>query len=326
MWVFFITKMRQTFTSLKAAHFRNIGKSDQITDTELLADFQYSLSNRYQLIFASLAEYINSEASTDTTVASTQYYDNPIGLQSLDSVTVTVGSVVYPLTTIYSQHTWDLLNAIQIQPSTIPQFLFPRQYDYGIWPIPQDAYTITINSFMRDRSLSIEDYTDSTVTMTVGDETVLGSATTFTAAMAGRWLKITSATSTGQGYWYKIASVTDTTHLELTQKWTGATAASLTYIIGETPELPEEAHVLLPDGTAADYYTGLRNDVVNGTAFNNKFWTGDPNNNERDIDSKNVLGGLIGLVKRYKNRDRKILIRRNPNIGSGNKIWSQTIS
>lgn len=319
--------MRLTYTGIKEAHFRNIGKSDQMSDTNLLADFNYSLSNRYQLIFGSLAEYINSEASTDTTVASTQYYDYPVGIQSLDEVTITIGSVQYPLTTIYSQHTWNLLNAMTIQPSSIPQFVFPRQYDYGIWPIPQDAYTITINSFTRDRSLSIEDYTDGTVALTAGDETVTGTSTTFTPAMVGRWFKVTTASSTGQGYWYKVASYTSATSIELTQKWAGATASSLSYLIGESPDLPEESHVLLPDGTASDYYTNIRNDVVNGTAFNNKFWTGDANNNIRDIDSKNVLGGLIGLVKRYKNRDRKILINRKPNVGSPSwKIWSTTLS
>jgi len=323
----FFTLMRLTYQGIKEAHFRNIGKSDQMSDTSLLADFNYNLANRYQLIFGSLAEYINSTASTDTTVASQQYYDNPVGIQSLDEVTITIGSVVYPLTTIYSQHTWNLLNAMTIQPSSVPQFLFPRKDDYGIWPIPQAAYTITINSFNRDRSLSVDDYTTGTVTMTNGDETVTGSGTTFTSAMVGRWLQITSASSPGQGYWYKVASYTSATSIELTQKWNAATAASLTYLIGESPDIPEEAHVILPDGTAADYYSGLRNDTEKGTAFNNKFWTGDMNNSIRQFGSNQVVGGLIGLVNRYKSRDRKTLVRRGPNVSSPTwKIWSTTIS
>ena len=179
--------MRTTYTDLLNAHFRHIGKYNQTSDAALLADFQYNLGQRYQLILASLESYINQEAGTLTTVADTQYYDYPPDIVSLDSVAVTVNSVVYPLTTIYDQGLWDWLNAITVQPTTFPQFVFPRKDDFGLWPIPQAAYTTTFNAFQRDRNLLVADYTTGTVTLTNADATVTGSGTTFTAGMVGRW-------------------------------------------------------------------------------------------------------------------------------------------
>lgn len=319
--------MRLTYSSILNAHFRNIGEAAHITDTTLLADFNYNLGTRYQTIWAALAEYINSQTFTDTTVAGQQYYNNPVGNQSLDEVTITIGSVQYPLSTIYSQHSWNQLNAMQIQPSAIPQFLFPRQLDYGIWPIPQAPYTITINAFQRDRDLSVIDYSNGTVSLTNGDATVTGSGTIFTPAMVGRWFTITDTSVPGQGYWYKIVTYTSATSIELNQPWNAADAAGKSFLIGESPQLPEEAHILLPVGTAADFYMGLRNDSVKATWFNNVFWTGDGNNNIRDFGNSNVAGGLIGLWNRYQGRDRKSLIQRQPNVGSPTwKIWAETIS
>jgi len=51
-------------------------------------------------------------------------------------------------------------------------------------------------------------YTTGTISTTNRDATVTGSGTTFTDAMAGRYMLLA-------GVWYQIASITDTTHLEL---------------------------------------------------------------------------------------------------------------
>lgn len=301
--------MRETYTTIKNRHFRNIGKAGQTSDTDLTADFDANLGSRYQLILANLASYINQTPRTDTTVASTQYYDYPPGIVSLDNISITIGSFTYTLSPIYEQSTWNQLNAMSIQPSAIPQFYFPRKDDYGIWPIPQGAYTINYYTFDRDRNLSVADYTDGMALCTTADATVVGTNTTWTSAMVGRWFAITATTIPGQGYYYRVSSVTDTTHLELDRNWNAATMASAaTYKIGESPEIPEESHILLPSGTAADYYAGPRNDITKATWWNNVFWTGDGNNNERDKNSKNIRGGLIGLIQSYENRDKSNLV------------------
>ena len=54
------------------------------------------------------------------------------------------------------------------------------------------------------------DYTAGTVTVTTGTGAVVGSGTTFTAAMVGRGFK-----AAGHTKWYRVATFTDTTHITI---------------------------------------------------------------------------------------------------------------
>ena len=279
------------------------------------------------MVIGTLSSFINQDTVDISTVASTQYYSYPLATVGVDSATVLIGSVRYTLTPIYSQETWNFCNALQIQPTAIPQFIFPRKDDFGIWPIPTAVYTVELNRFFRDRNLLIDDYTDGTIALTAGDETVTGTNTTFTSAMVGRYLAVTSLTNPGQGYFYRVATYTDATHLELEIPWDSATATGLSYRIGETPLIPDEGHIMLVDGATADFYAGLRNAKDSAVFFENRFWTGDGNNPIRDLSSKNVAGGLIGMIRKYADRERDNIVYRNPGIMSPTyKIWSESIS
>ena len=306
--------MRLTYTDLKAAHFRYIGKAGFYSDSTLLSDFQYSLGQRYQMIMGTLFSYINQDTLTANTVASQQYYYYPVGTVGIDSATITIGSVQYTLYPIYDQATWNWFNALTVQPTAIPQLIFPRKDDFGIWPIPQAEYTITFQRFFRDRNLLIDDYASGDVDVTNASTTVTGNGTTFTNAMVGRWFTVTDLATPGQGYWYRIASVTDSTHLELETYWASDTATGISYRIGETPEMPEEGHSMLPFGTASDFYAGLRNDADNAARFDNMFWTGTYINTSRNMDDKNITGGLIGILRKYKDRERDNIVKRQPQI------------
>ena len=290
-----------------------VGRFFSITDTTV------SGHNRLYIIsaFVSATEITLSETwIAATTVTSTYmiesptYYAYPPGIVSLDNISVTIGSFTYTLSPVYDLTTWNQLNAMQIQPTAIPQFYFPRKDDFGIWPIPTSAYKINFNTFDRDRNLLVADYTAGTALCTYGDATVVGTSTTWTAGMVGRWFTITDTTVPGRGYWYRIKSFTDATHIELSRPWVDSTIATSTYIIGESPELPEEAHILLANGTAADYYGGMRNDQTTANIFDNLFWTGSRSNTSRDKNDKNISAGLIGLIKNYENRDKSNLVYR----------------
>lgn len=317
-----------SYTDIKAAHFRNISKAGQYSDTTLVADFQYSLGNRYQMVLGTLSSYINQQGYTASTVASQQYYYYPVGLQTVDTASITIGEVQYPLTVIYDQRAWNVLNALQIQPTAIPQFIFPRKSDFGIWPIPQAVYTINFYGFQRDRNLLVDDYTTDTVSVTAGSTIITGTDTVFTAAMVGRWFEITDTDIPGQGYGYRISAFNSATSLTMETYWAGSTTASpVVYRIGEVPEVPVEAQALLPAGTASDYYSGLRNDAPNSLRFDNFYWTGSYNNNSRDFGDKNIKGGLIGLYNGYASRNRDVIIERHPPIISPTyKIWAESIS
>lgn len=315
-----------SYSDLLNQYLRNIGKSGS-TDTTIIDDFKLNIGQRYQMVLARMANYMTQQPKTASTVANQQFYAYPLNTINVEDVVVTVGSVNYPLEIINSQKQWDTINSLQIQPTAIPQFFFPRRDDFGIWPIPTDAYTITFNYHYRDRGLQIADYNTGTITTTNGSTTVTGSATSFGAYMVGLWLQVTDATTTGWGYWYRIGSYSSTTSISLEQYWQTASLSGVTYRIGQLPEIPEEGHIMLCDGATADFYAGMRSEIQQATWFNNKFWTGDGNNNSRTEGDQSIKAGLIGMMNYYADRNKTTLINRQPSVGgSASKIWATTIS
>lgn len=302
-----------TYTDIKQQFLRNIGQ-DGSTDSALLADFNIHLGQRYAMVLAKMHDYQVQRTLTTPTVAAQQYYHYPATIMNIESVVVTIGSVNYPTTIVNSQWQWDWLNALQVQPTAIPQFIFPRKVDFGLYPIPQDVYTLTFNYHYRDRNLSVADYTSGTVTVTQNSISVTSSGATFDATMIGRWLQVTDATAPGQGFFYKIAAVPSSSTLSLETAYEGTTSSGVTYRIGEIPDYPEEGHILMVDGPTADFYAGIRHDVETATWFNNKFWTGDGQSGKRDIGDKTISGGLIGLYNHYTDRNLERVIDRKKNI------------
>jgi hypothetical protein len=118
------------------------------------------------------------------------------------------------------------------------------------------------------------------------------------------------------------------TSLTLENSWQGTTiAAGVTYRIGQCPEIPEEGHIMLADGATADFYAGLRSDIEKATWWNNVFWTGDGNNNNRKIGDDNIKAGLIGLVNKYASRDESAIVNRQPKVWPPQyKVFATTIS
>ena len=315
-----------SYTDLLNQFLRNIGKVGT-TDTNILADFNSNLSSRYQMIVSKLKNYVVQNSFPFTTVDSTQYYKYPARISKVLNGVVTIGSVRYTLQPIYSQQKWDQLNALQIQPTAIPQFIFPRKSDFGIWPIPRGAYSSVLNYFERFAPPSVADYSEGTVSVTISDTTITGLGTTFTPDMVGRYFQVTTSSAVGNDVWYKIASYTSATEIDLDIPFEGATASGLAYKIGDIPQIPEEGHIILVDGATADFYAGPRVDAEKYTQWNNKFFTGDMNNNTRDMNSENVVGGLIGLVKSYEDRDDSHLVRMQPkSMPPSYKVWATTIS
>lgn len=302
-----------TRTDIKNQFLRNIG-ADSSTDSAILADFNSNLGQRYQMVLARMKDYMTQKTVSSTTVAAQQYYHYPQGVRNIESVVVTVGTVKYPTTVVNAQWQWDWLNAIQVQPTAIPQFILPRRDDFGIYPIPQTAYTITFNYHYRDRGLTIDDYTSGTAEVTNGSTAVTITNGTMVNDMAGRFFEITDTTNTGHGYMYRISAVPTAGTLTLENGYEGLTGATLTYRIGQVPEFPEEGHIILVDGVTADFYSGIRHDVTTATWFNNKFWTGDGQNPSREMGDNTITGGLIGLYNQYADRNSERIIDRNKRI------------
>lgn len=309
--------MRLTYTDLKNT-FLDGTQNTGSTNSELLSFFQRQLDRRYQTALAVIMGYQTEIAKQASTVVGQQYYHMPPGLIQIESATVTIGNIAYPVTVINSAREWQKINETLVSTTAIPAFIHPRRDDFGIWPIPQGVYTITINYDLRDRKMTNDDYTSGTIQVTNASQAVVGTTTSWTSAMVGRWFVVNS-----NQYWYKVAAVADATHLTLETAYLGSSSSGEAYRIGETPEMPEEGHDLLAWGTVSDFFAMKRKDVKTATWHNNVFWTGDGQNDRREGKFE---AGILGIAQRYQKRMNVGVVYRKRTTEQANQRFAETIT
>lgn len=182
---------------------------------------------------------------TATSVASQQNYQLPADYGILHSIWTVVGGITYYPIEITDLEFWQNLNSTSVL-SDISTYFTIIDDDIYLYPKPSST-AIAIHLFYKQNAqdMSASDYTTGTITSTVGSRTVTGSGTTWTSAMAGRWINIA-------GRWYEI-SVASTTSITLV-KFALDTVSGATYTLGETSPIPQEFHDLILKGVVADYY------------------------------------------------------------------------
>jgi hypothetical protein len=208
---------------------------------------------------------------TLTTTASTQFKNLPQVVGKILSVYVTVGSQRHNPKPAPSRAFWDKLNSSR-STSDIPEYWYQYAGQIGLTPIPATtSNVITINHRRIVKDLSIADYaTGNILTVTNGSTAVVGTGTSWTAAMAGRYLRITDSDTAnkGDGQWYEIASVTDTTNLVLKAAYAGNSiaAGSAAYAIGQMAFYPDGFHEL-PVYDALSKWFKLKKDKKSADEF-----------------------------------------------------------
>jgi hypothetical protein len=188
---------------------------------------------------------------TLSTVASTQFMNMPYDCDQVREISVVPnGSTIrYVPKLSPSQAHWDHLNLTTFN-SDIPQWYFTLSGQIGLWPRPSSTgNTVTVIQKTRVIDLSATDYTTGNiVSITNGATAVVGSGTSWTNQMVGRFIRITlsDTANTGDGVWYEISAVPSATTLTLVRAYGGNTisAGSAAYTIGQMPLLPEAFHDL----------------------------------------------------------------------------------
>lgn len=216
------------------------------------------------LIYRNIVDYWNwpflETTSTASTVASQQAYTFGYNFKRVKAVSVTVGSIVYPVTEVVDWEYWNTLNQWGTSyTSDIPQFYFVKDdTEIQLYPIPSSAgNTITVVFTKAVKDLSVADYTTGTASITTATSkyVITGSGTTWTAYMVGRYFQFNADKT-----WYKIGTFTSTTSISLTRAFGGSDKSGDTYTIGEMPEIPEDYHDLIWLGAAGRYWTLKKED------------------------------------------------------------------
>lgn len=204
------------------------------------------------------------------TIAGTTAYTLPFNNKQVINTTVLIGSVLWQPTEVSTRKAYDALNVIPFQ-NDFPQYYYIYNNQLLILPTPaSNADPITINYKRRIRDLSAADYATGTLTMTNASTAVVGSGTSWTTNMAGRWLNVpltTSNTTSGDDEWYQIASVTNATNLVLNNQYQGGSTTGSSYIIGEVPILPEDFQDLPLYRACYVYHTTIQHDEEKAKYF-----------------------------------------------------------
>lgn len=307
--------MRKTYSGLITYAQDGVNDTSSIIKTFL----KRRINERYELITDKLNTWTQvitkTATSGDANGDSQQYYYLPPNLREIESIVVTIGSFDYPLTPVYSQTEWDLLNAAPVASAAFPEKYFIRARDYGIFPYEfEDDGTITINYTQRAAPLYFEDYTTGTVQVTENDQTVTLTTGVTTTFKPGFWFTLTDDDGEPRGTWYRIGSITDSANFELETFFEEIGETGAKYLVGQCPEIPEEGHLLPAIGAISDFYALKQKDTDTATRFNNIFYTGSPNITPLQAKGEEELGGLMGLIESYKDRDDSIVINRSPDI------------
>lgn len=293
------TTLRNQFGTLSAnTATNNLALGDQlINDSLRYLTTKYFFNERTQVV-------------PNGTVASQQEYNLPFNIKTIISAYVSVGNIRYTLTECPTRQMWDSINFVPYT-SDIPQFYFIFNKKINLFPTPaSSANPITIVYKCRIDDLSQADYTTGTAYVTTATPTITGVGTTWTTAMAGRWIRITAPT--GDNEWYEIASVESTTSLTLVNQYQGATilvGGASAYTIGEMPLLAEDYQDLpiyralsiyftsrVPDVSRAQLYTKLYEDGFErlDAEFGSKSWSVAITPADQEVNNPNLFTRNLG--------------------------------
>lgn len=215
-------------------------------------------------------------------------------------MTVNVGTYRPPLTIVESEAEWNILQAV---PNTAgwPTHVFPRRDTYGIYPTPQAVYTMTLTGLWIPVNMYADDYKTGTIALTNGSPNIVGTNTTFTSAMVGQWIATTDSTGTVNGNFYRISSYTNATHIAVDRNVIDTSVSGSTFVIGQSPEIPEDLHQFIPYRVAATYYAVRRRNPTLAQSYLNYFWTGDFYNERREGE---ISGGVLNVLRDLLNKGR----------------------
>lgn len=253
-----------------------------------------SLANAYA---GTVIDITDTGTGTHTVLVQTDFQPLPYDVDQVESVSLQVASTTYSPTPSPSRQHWDELH-YNVQTSNSPQNWFVENGQIAVWPRQSTAGNIiTLNSKIRVQDLNVADYTTGTVDIvTNGSILVTGSGTSWTAAMVGRYIRIThsnTAASSGDGLWYEITSVPSSTTLTLARPYGGrslTTGAAAAYIIGQMPLLPEAFHDI------PEIYGAFR------------YWTKEDNEKRAKAFRDMLEDGITTLFKTYGLNDLSMVI------------------
>lgn len=205
------------------------------------------------------------------TTADQNYVYIPNDFRKVTAIRVVVSSgssaTVYLPVEICDIKKWQVVLASRLGSNQYPYFAYQQGEKILFSPIPsEDGVEVFFTGPRKIVDLNQVDYTTGTiVSVALGSNEVVGSGTSWTTGMVGRYIRITStaAANGGDGEWYEVGGLSDATHLTLVKNYQGAsiTAGSAAYILGQVTYEPETWQ-MAPIYRALALYWGFKENTV----------------------------------------------------------------
>ena len=228
------------------------------------------------------------ETTTVSTVASQSAYQLPNPIRKVVDLYITDGTTIYTPIPVENAAHWSRI--LQAQLGDSDRALYYRRIGntVEIQPAPAaSSNTITVTYRKKQKDLSAADYTTGTVAVNDGATGVVGTGTTFTAGMVGRYIRFDD----GDYDWYQIASFTDATNIDLTKNYAGGSNVSgSSFTIGEISCIPEQ-YQEAPVYRSAAIYWGMQGDINRSR----EFWTMYDGGYEKAMspERRGVIGDML---------------------------------
>ncbi len=241
------------------------------------------------------------EATKDMeTVAGQEAYQIPAKFRKLIDLYIYSGAgtdsdTIYSPEMVFDPTKWKYIKQARYGSSSTPYFTYVENQKFYINPVPSvSGNKITLRGRINVPDLGIADYTTGTiVSIANGGTALVGSGTTWTADMVGRYINIprTTAAGGGDGLWYEIGGYTSATALTLLKPYEGTSiaAGTATYTIGQVPPIPEAYQMAMVYRACALYWE----DKSEGEKAK-RFWLRYDGGNEAGYN--NDYGGLISQM------------------------------
>ncbi len=267
----------RTYTTFRTntASFCNVNTSDTTAMAVITTNINDSIRTICNLQGGKL-RFLES-TSNMYTVADQQTYQIPNKYRKLIDMYIYdgVGSssdTIYAPRMIFDPTLWKNVLQSHLGTQQVPYFTYVENRTFKIQPIPSTTGNLMVlRGRLNTRDLSIADYTTGTiVSIANGGTAIVGSGTTWTADMVGRYIQITNTTAAngGDGFWYEIGSYTSATSIGLVKPYEGTSisAGSATYTIGQCSVIPEAYDVAVVYRSTALYWQN-QNDLARAKTY-----------------------------------------------------------
>lgn len=188
--------------------------------------------------------YFAEKTHPFTPIATDYTYDLPYDYGRMVAVTIELDDVVFSLEEVASHDEWQRVQMFrETQSSDIPEYYHITGDSLEIYPVPSSTAVTATGKFYYTRRVAdmvADDYVTGTAVATNGSANIVGTGTTWTTAMAGRFFKINS-----DARWYELLTFGSTTTFALKKLFAGLTVTTTAYTIGEMSIIPEDYHNLL---------------------------------------------------------------------------------